>query len=173
MHAHPANLASGSSYDGRVSDTYTVQRSAVSTADRATLHALVNDFHRWQEWSPWEGLDPAMERTYDGPPSGTGAIYEWSGNRKAGAGRMEIVSDTPDRTEIALDFLKPFKSSSTTIFTFDPEGQHTRVTWTMTGKKTLATKVFTLVKSMDSLVGPDFERGLARLTDVAEGIRDQ
>ena len=98
-------------------DEFEVRREATIPASRAAVYALLVDFHRWREWSPWEDLDPALSRTYSGPDAGTGAVYEWSGNRKAGAGRMEITDAVePSKVQIALQFLKPFKSSSTTTF---------------------------------------------------------
>ena len=42
----------------------------------------------------------------------------------------------------------------------------------MIGPKTLATKVMGLFTSMDKMVGPDFEKGLARLKDVVETRSD-
>ena len=150
-------------------DTYTVERSATIDAPAARIYEQIADFHKWRSWSPWEGLDPELQRTHAGPESGTGAVYSWSGNRKAGQGRMEITDATePSRVLIDLVFEKPWKARNDTRFTIAPEGSGSRVTWTMTGKKTLMTKVMGVVKSMDALVGPDFEKGLARLKATAE-----
>ena len=150
-------------------DTYTVERTAVLRAEPERIFEEVEDFHRWPAWSPWEDIDPEMERTYSGPGSGRGATYAWSGNRKAGRGRMEIAEvTTPSRVVIDLRFEKPFKSHNVTTFTLEPVGDGTRVTWTMVGPRTFGTKVLGLFTSMDKLVGGDFEKGLARLKDVAE-----
>jgi uncharacterized protein YndB with AHSA1/START domain len=150
--------------------TYTVERSTVVRAPAERVYEEVVDFHRWPAWSPWEELDPRMRRNYKGPAQGPGSVYEWSGNRKAGAGRMEVVEVVPgSRVAVDLRFLKPFKSRSTTTFAFVPEGEQTRVTWTMTGDRTLGLKVMGIFTSMDKLVGGDFERGLSRLKSVAEG----
>jgi len=152
-----------------MSDTYTVERSITIAADPAHVYAQVVDFHRWTAWSPWEGLDPAMQRTYSGPEQGVGSAYTWKGNRKAGEGRMEIVAaDEPGSIEVALAFLKPFKSTSRTTFAFVPEDGGTRVTWSMTGPMTWMTKVMGVFTSMDKLVGPDFEKGLAQLRTISE-----
>ena len=151
------------------SDTYTVQRSTTVQAPPGRLFEQVEDFHRWPAWSPWEELDPGMQRTYGGPAKGVGSTYAWSGNRKAGQGRMEITDvDDPTRVVVWLDFLKPFKSSSVTTFTFAPEGDGARVTWTMAGPRTLGLKIMGIFTSMDKLVGPDFEKGLSRLKALAE-----
>ena len=150
-------------------DNYTVERSTKINAPASAIYEQIADFHRWTAWSPWEGLDPDMKRTYSGPESGPGAAYAWSGNRKAGEGQMEITQAAPpSRVEVALDFLKPFKSSSITTFDLVAEGEATRVIWTMTGPKTLMTRVIGLFKSMDKMIGPDFEKGLDRLATVTE-----
>lgn len=143
-------------------------RSTYVDSDPARLHALIDDFHVWQTWSPWEGLDPDLERSYTGAPSGVGAHYAWRGNRKAGAGSMEITASTPERIEVALRFLKPFKALSDITFELAPNGNGTDVTWRMTGEQRGAAALFAKVMPMDKLVGTDFERGLAQLKSVAE-----
>lgn len=152
-----------------MSDTYTVERSAIITAPAKTIYAQIVDLRNWRSWSPWDEIDPDMVRSYSGENSGPGAVYNWSGNRKAGEGRMEITSATEmSDVTIAVDFVKPFKSSSTTTFRLQPTEGATKVTWTMTGPKTTMVKVIGLFRSMDKMVGPDFEKGLARLAVVTE-----
>jgi hypothetical protein len=152
-----------------MASTYSVERSVTVDADPQHVYDQVIDFHRWTTWSPWEELDPQLQRSYSGPEAGPGATYEWSGNRKAGQGRMQITSaDEPTSIVVDLAFLKPFKSTSTSTFTFAPIGGQTHVTWSMTGANTAMTKVMGVFTSMDKLVGPDFEKGLARLKTVSE-----
>ena len=148
---------------------YTVERSTTIDAPPARIYAQVANFHRWRAWSPWEGLDPDLRRTYTGPDTGSGATYAWAGNRKAGEGRMEITEvSEPTRVSIDLQFLKPFKARNETVFDIRPEGSGARVTWAMTGRRTLVTKIMGVFKSMDAMVGPDFERGLASLKATVE-----
>jgi uncharacterized protein YndB with AHSA1/START domain len=150
-------------------DTYTVQRSMTVDAPPERIYEQIADFHNWRNWSPWEDVDPALKRTYSGANAGVGAIYGWSGNRKAGQGRMQITNATqPSRLQIDLMFEKPWKARNDTVFTIEPQGAGSRVTWSMTGRKTLMTKVMGVFKSMDSLLGPDFEKGLSRLKVVSE-----
>lgn len=152
-----------------MASTYTVTRSRTIDAPPDRIFQLVASFEQWTRWSPWEGLDPDMERRYGGPDTGEGATYAWSGNRKAGAGRMEITrADEPQLVEIALDFTKPFKSSNVTTFTIEPAGEdRAEVTWAMTGPKTLMVTLLSPVMNMDKLVGRDFDKGLAQLAEVA------
>jgi uncharacterized protein YndB with AHSA1/START domain len=152
-----------------MADTYTVERSTTIQAPPEKVYEQVVDFHRWSAWSPWEELDPSLQRTYAGPDSGVGATYAWSGNRKAGQGRMEITeASEPSLVRVDLRFEKPFKSRSDTSFAIRPEGTGSAVTWSMTGAKTLPLKIFGIFRSMDALIGPDFEKGLARLKATAE-----
>lgn len=156
-----------------VQDTYTVTRSTVITAAAEQIYPHLVDFHRWTAWSPWEDLDPALSRTYTGPDSGVGAAYAWSGNRKAGRGSMAVVEAAePSSVSVDVVFEKPFPSRSISTFTLRPDGDTTEVTWTMTGAKTLMSKVMGIFVSMDRLIGPDFERGLAKLRAHVETTRD-
>ena len=134
------------------------------------MFPLINDFHNWAGWSPWEKLDLAMTKTHSGSPSGTGAVYEWVGNKQVGQGRMEIVESTPpSRIVIKLDFLKPFTAHNTTEYKLEPKGGGTNVSWAMRGRQPLMFKVMSLFMSMDKMIGKDFEAGLASMKAIAEG----
>lgn len=150
-------------------DTYTVQRTTTVDAPPARVYEQVASFRNWTRWSPWEDADPQLRRTYSGADRGPGAVYAWSGNRKAGQGRMEILSAS-EPTEVTIDvaFDKPMRSRSRVTFSIVPEGAGSRVTWSMTGRKTLLTRVMGIVVSMDRVLGPDFAKGLARLKAAAE-----
>ncbi len=147
---------------------FEVTRSTKVDAPPARVHALVNDFHQWTVWSPWEGVDPAMRRTYSGPDAGVGARYAWAGNRKAGAGSMTITSSAPERIGVELAFTKPWKTTNQVDFLIVPAGSATDVTWRMTGEQKGLAALFGKIYPMDKLVGGDFERGLAQLKAAAE-----
>ena len=150
-------------------DSFTVERRITIKAPPDKVFALVNDFHHWPAWSPWEKLDPAMKRTHSGANSGVGAVYAWEGNDKVGAGRMEITSaQAPGQLDIKLDFLRPFASSNTTRFALKPQAEGTEFVWTMQGPMLYISKLMSVFVSMDSMIGKDFEAGLANLKAVAE-----
>lgn len=145
-------------------DQFRVERSARIDAPPDRVFEKLSDFREWRSWSPWEELDPAMNRTLSGSPSGPGAVYEWSGNKKVGSGRMEILeADPPRKLAIQLDFITPFEAHNRTEFTLTPAGAGTDVNWAMIGTHMFVTKVMCLFVSMDKMVGKDFEKGLAKL----------
>jgi uncharacterized protein YndB with AHSA1/START domain len=149
-------------------DEFRVERSATLDAPVEAVFGLVNDFRRWPEWSPWEDRDPEMSREFSGATQGVGAVYAWDGNSDAGAGRMEIVeSHRPTHVRIQLDFERPMRSSNTTSFEFEPRGERTHVNWTMQGANPFPFKIMQVFMDMDTLVGGDFERGLAQLEAAA------
>lgn len=146
-----------------------VQRTTDVAAAPETVFALINDFHKWRDWSPWEGLDPDLKRKMSGAESGRGAVYEWNGNKKVGSGRMEIVeAAAPNKIAIKLDFLRPFEAHNMAEFTVAPQGQTSRVNWAMRGPSTFMTKVMQTVMNFDKMIGKDFEKGLANLKATAE-----
>lgn len=154
---------------GLQSTAYRVTRKATMNAPPAAVFAQVNDFHRWEHWSPWAKIDPAMKQTYDGPASGTGAKYHWLGNKQVGEGRMTITESRPnERIVINLEFIKPFAATNTTEFTFAPHGNQTEITWNMDGKKNFMLKAMGLFMSMDKMVGGQFEQGLANMRSIVE-----
>jgi hypothetical protein len=148
---------------------FRLERVAVINAPAERIFPLINDFHQWTLWSPWEKLDPNVKRTYSGSPSGVGAVYEWTGNKKVGEGRMTITESRPsDWLGIKLEFLKPWKATNQATFKLTPEGNGTRVVWAMEGTNNFMAKAFLLFMNMEKMVGPDFERGLSNLRAAAE-----
>jgi uncharacterized protein YndB with AHSA1/START domain len=150
-------------------DTFHVERSITIKAPPEKIFPLLNDFHNWPGWSPWEKLDPTMTRTHGGPPAGKGATYAWKGNSKVGEGRMEILDSTASsKIDIKLDFIKPFEGHNVTTYTLEPQGDSTKVTWSMTGPSPFISKLMQVFMSMDRMVGKDFETGLANMKSAAE-----
>ena len=148
---------------------FAVQRSAAIRAAPEAIYPFLADFRRWPEWSPWEKLDPAMQRTLSGAPIGSGAVYAWEGSSKVGAGRMEIRDAAPpSKVVIQLDFLRPFKSRNVTEFALVPRGETTDVQWTMRGAANFVMKLMGVFTDTDKMIGRDFEAGLANLKAAAE-----
>ncbi|THG30063.1 SRPBCC family protein [Naasia lichenicola] len=143
-------------------------RSIDISAEPAEVAAAISDFHRWVEWSPFEGLDSNLARTYSGPQSGVGAAYAWEGNRQAGAGRMAVTSATDDEVGVKVNFLKPFKSESQSTFTMAPTAAGTHVAWQMSFEKTVLARVMSLVAPYEKVLGPELDKGLAKLKVVLE-----
>lgn len=150
-------------------DAFRVQRATSIKAPPEKVFALINDFHKWAGWSPWEKLDPEMKRTHSGAAEGKGAVYAWEGNSKVGAGRMEIKESSPSsKIVIKLDFIKPFEGHNTAEYTLETKGDSTDVTWAMYGPAPFISKVMQVFVSMDSMIGKDFETGLANMKSIAE-----
>lgn len=150
-------------------DIFRVQRSASINAPPEKIFPLINDFHHWGAWSPYEKLDPTMKRTYGGAANGKGAMYAWEGSGKAGIGRMEIAETSPaSKITLNLDFVKPFEAHNIIDFTLEPTGDSTNVTWAMHGHSPYLAKVMHVFFDMDSMVGKDFETGLANLKALVE-----
>src|SRR5438552_160841 len=150
-------------------DTFRVERTTSIKAPPKRIFPLLNDFQSWSAWSPYEKKDPAMKRTFSGPPSGKGAIYEWDGDKNVGQGRMEIMRSTPpSNVTLDLDFVKPFEAHNTVVFTLAPQGDSTTLTWAMQGPANFISKVMQVFINMDKMVGTDFEAGLANLKALAE-----
>ncbi|MEV6556171.1 SRPBCC family protein [Nocardia sp. NPDC051756] len=148
---------------------FEVVRQAVISAEPSHIHGLIDNLHEWTKWSPWEDLDPQLQRTYTGPDAGIGAKYAWVGNRKAGAGSMEVVASADREIGIQLVFEKPWKATNQVLFELNPtESGATEVVWRMTGEQQGLMKVLSKILPTDKLVGKDFEKGLARLKAVAE-----
>jgi hypothetical protein len=151
-----------------MASSYRIERECFVAASPSAIRERVADLPRWVSWSPWEQLDPDQERTYGGPPSGVGTWYAWRGNRKAGQGRMEVIEADASHVVLDLRFVKPFRSQSVTAFLFEPQGDGTRVVWSLAGRNNLLMRVVGVFLSMERLLAPDVEQGLANLKADAE-----
>lgn len=150
-------------------DDFRVTRSATFNAPPAAVFEQVNDFQKWEAWSPWAKLDPNVKNTFEGPAAGKGAVFRWAGNLEVGEGEMTIAeSRPPELILLDLHFIKPFEGTSTTEFTFKPSGDQTAVTWTMFGKNNFVGKAMSLVMDCDKMMGPQFEKGLENMRAVVE-----
>jgi hypothetical protein len=150
-------------------NTFRVQRQTSIKALAENIFPLINDFHQWGAWSPYEHRDPAMKRTYSGAESGKGAVYAWDGDKNVGSGRMEILdTSAPSKIVIKLDFFKPFEGHNTAEFTMLPQGDATHVTWLMHGPAPFMHRVMQVFMNIDKMIGKDFEAGLANLKKLTE-----
>ena len=150
-------------------DTFRVQRAINIKATPEKIFPFLNDLHSFGTWSPYEKKDPAMKRTFSGPASGKGAVYEWEGDKNVGKGRMEIADTAPPlNVTIKLDFVKPFEAHNIVVFTLEPKGDYTATTWAMEGPVPYFAKIMHVFLDMDSMVGKDFESGLTSLKAISE-----
>jgi uncharacterized protein YndB with AHSA1/START domain len=150
-------------------DSFQLERSITVKAPPEKVFALVNDFQQWGKWSPWDKKDPAMKRTMGPASQGVGATYSWEGNKDVGTGRMEIKESVPSsKVSIQLNFLKPFEAQNISEFLITPKDNQTEVRWAMRGPQPFIAKLMGVFFSMEKMVGPDFEQGLAAMKVAAE-----
>jgi uncharacterized protein YndB with AHSA1/START domain len=148
---------------------FRVTRKATINSPPAAVFAQVNDFHKWEAWSPWAKMDPSAKNNFDGTPGQVGSQFSWSGNNKVGEGRMTLAeSRPPELVRIQLEFIKPFKATNTAEFTFQAQGNQTTVSWSMFGKNNFMSKAVGLFMNCDKMVGCQFEKGLASMKSVVE-----
>lgn len=166
-----AVLAAFAAYVAVQPAAYQVTRSTTIEAPAAAVFTHVNTLKKWDAWSPWAKRDPHVKTTYEGPDSGAGAISRWAGNEDVGKGSMEITNANPNQSiDIKLSFVEPFENSANVDFAFEPAGDATKVTWRMRGENGFVMRaICTLMgHDMDSMIGPDYETGLANLKKVVE-----
>jgi carbon monoxide dehydrogenase subunit G len=149
---------------------FKVERSATISAPPAAVFEQVNDFHKWEAWSPWAKLDPNAKVSFEGPPAGTGTIMTWSGDSQVGEGKMTLTESEPNElVKVNVDIVKPFVGSSTSQFAFKPEGDQTAVTWSMTGHHNFFAKAMSLVFNGRKMAAGVIDQGLANLKSAVEG----
>ena len=150
-------------------DSFRVERSITIQASPQAIFPHLSSPRNQQAWSPWEKIDPNLDRRFSGAERGVGAIYEWQGNSEVGKGRMEILDRSgPSRVVIKLDFLEPFEAHNIAEFILQTEGSATDLTWAMHGPAPILARVMHVFYDMDRMVGDQFETGLKNLKTLAE-----
>jgi uncharacterized protein YndB with AHSA1/START domain len=153
----------------RQPDAFAIERSVVVSVPAEVIYPKIADLHQWSAWSPYDKLDPQMKKVFNGTPGAAGASMYWSGNAKAGEGTMTVRElMPPSKITIQLDMLKPIEGHNVVEFNLEPTDGGTRVTWAMRGPNSYLSKVVGLFMNMDTMIGTDFEDGLASLKMQAE-----
>jgi uncharacterized protein YndB with AHSA1/START domain len=148
---------------------FQMDRSTKIAAPQADIFPLVNDFHKWEAWSPWAKLDPQAKVNFEGPPEGEGTVMTWSGNSMVGEGKMTLTESRPNElVKTRVDMVKPFEGSSTSEFTFKSEGDQTSVTWSMAAHHNFMQKALCLVMGGKTMMSELMEKGLAQMKSVVE-----
>jgi carbon monoxide dehydrogenase subunit G len=146
-----------------------VSRTATMKATPAAVFEQVNDFHKWDAWSPWAKMDPNAKVTFEGPTSGKDAKHTWAGNSDVGEGSMTIVESEPnDHVRIKLDFIKPFAGTNDVLMKIEPKGDETQLTWSMAGEMNFITKAVGMFMDCDKMIGDQFDKGLANMKGIVE-----
>jgi uncharacterized protein YndB with AHSA1/START domain len=150
-------------------DQFRIARKVTIKASPDAIFPLIDDLRRFNEWNPFAKADPAIKLAYGATSAGPGGSYNWDSTGQAGKGHMEIIeSAAPSRVAMSLQFDKPMKANNQVVFTLQPQGAATEVTWEMTGMYGFLHKAMGVVFNFDKMVGGEFEKGLAALKARAE-----
>lgn len=148
-------------------DDFRAARSLRIAAPPTRLHGLINNLRQMNTWNPYALRETGGSGTYSGPDAGPGSTFQFAGP-KSGTGSVSIVDSTPSMIIMRLLMTKPMACDNRVEFTLKPDGNATEVTWAMTGKSSLAAKVFSLFVDCDRMLARDFDEGLANLKTIAE-----
>lgn len=149
---------------------FNVERSISINAPKSIIKEQVMYFEKSKDFSPWHDMDPDMKDWMEGEDGTIGAIYFWDGNDDVGEGFQELMSVQENRVEIDVTFLRPFESVAHTYFQFEENDNSVEVAWGFHSKFPRPFNIMGLFFNMEDAIGKDYEKGLANLKELAEGI---
>jgi Polyketide cyclase / dehydrase and lipid transport len=114
-------------------------------------------------------LDPNMIQTTEGPRDGVGAKLVWKGNDKVGSGTQVITGSTADQS-VASDLDFGDMGAAKSVMTLTPDGNATRVTWTVDVDMGANPIGHYIGLTMDGMLGKDFALGLRKLKTLVESM---
>ncbi|MGS2723283.1 SRPBCC family protein [Porticoccus sp. GXU_MW_L64] len=145
-----------------------VERSTIINAPKSEVFAYLNDYQKFNLWSPWVAKDPDTRYEFSGPASGVGAKMSWqSDSDQVGSGSQEITVSRPSEyLETFLDFGS--QGTAVAYFKLSDDGDATQIIWAFDADHgwNILARYFGLM--MDGLVGPDYQAGLENLKRVVE-----
>ncbi len=140
-----------------------VERSMTMKASSDAVYNQINDLKMWDNWMPWNKIDPNMKKTYGEKTSGEGASYSWvSTNSNVGTGSITITKAVPNESiETMLTFVG--EGNATGGYKLEKTDDGTKVSWSM--DMDMGANPFKRVigSMMDKMMGPMFEKGLHSL----------
>lgn len=148
---------------------YLVKRSVAIKANSEKLFPYINNSELMNSWMPWIDSDPQIKMSYPGNKEGVGSIAAWESPGKMGVGQSKIVdSKLNHATKIEITYFKPMQMVQMAEMSLQTEGDTSTVTWSVEGEFAFFQKVIFLFMSLDDMIGPEFEKGLNKLKNIAE-----
>lgn len=145
---------------------YHVARSIIINAPISKVRDSLINYRQWPKWSPWLIMEPESKLNFSTHQSQVGAGFDWDGEL-TGKGEMKLTEISENELMMALEFIKPFKSTAKVTFDLEePRNNVTKVTWNMHSR--LPFFLFWMVNKMKTYIGMDCERGLKMLKDYLE-----
>jgi len=146
---------------------YRVERSTVIHAPSDAVFAQFGDLRAWKNWGAWQERDPGMKLTYSEKTVGIGAWSAWE-SKSEGNGKMTITAFEPGKsTAYVLEFPEMNMASQGSM-TLQPADGGVKVVWADAGDLGLNPMHRWFGLFLDKMIGPDFERGLAKMKALAE-----
>lgn len=139
-----------------------VERSVMVGVPDSVAYSYIGDFSKFNDWSPWNEMEPEAETSYTGGIAEIGATYSWDGE-KLGKGGFKIVSVEPNKAIFEeLQFIEPWEGLADNNFFFEQVADSTKITWVYVQEnKGIIEKWMGL--GMDSMLGKDWDRGLSKI----------
>jgi uncharacterized protein YndB with AHSA1/START domain len=146
---------------------FDVERHIVVDATPQEVYQHVANLKKWRQWGVWFERDPDMQVTYSGPEMGIGMKSSWV-SEKEGSGEMTIIDLVKNRKVVYSLYFPEFEMGSTGEITIERLGSQTVINWRDFGDVGSNPVNRYFAAMMDSMIGPDFEAGLANLKSRVE-----
>jgi acyl-CoA thioesterase FadM len=157
-------------YAGFKTPEMDIERKISIKASPEKLFPFINNSRTMNDWMPWQDADPTGVLNYSGPTEGVGSRATWNSKGKMGAGESEIVESIQNQiVKTKLTYTKPMVMSQLAYVSLNPQSNgETLVTWSVNCHNTFVFRVFGIFVNVDKMVGGEFEKGLAKLKNMAE-----
>ena len=150
-----------------------IERSIEVAASPADVAPYASDLRRFNEWSPWEGIDPNVQTTYSESSTGVGTWYAWTGDDEVGEGKQTITVSEPGKVVHDLHFIRPFEDHATSTLTWTGSKGKTTISWAFHQEAGFMTKAANLAMDITGMLENDYQRGLDRMKPLVEAAASE
>lgn len=151
-----------------VPEKYNFEKSIVINAPAEKIYPHISSTKSFNQWNPWLKFDPAMKIDYSGTQGQIGDRYCWDSKKdEAGAGCQEILELIPNKKQkTKMEFKRPFEDTSYSEVILTPQGNQTKVTWTLDSE--LERPMNLMRFFMDGQMDKSYGEGLTKLKQISE-----
>jgi hypothetical protein len=164
-------LAAAVIYAALKPEDYLIKRDITINAKPEAIYTYLSNMKNADTWMPWSEIDSQIKTTYSGPADGVGSISSWDSPGQMGTGQAEVITANINQSvKVKITYTKPMQMSQDSEFLLTPDGENTKMTWSVTGKNSFVMRFMCtlMFRDMDTFVGAMFERGLIKLKAMAE-----
>lgn len=144
---------------------YNIYREITINKPASEVFNYLKYLKNHDHFNKWAMIDPNKKKSFIGVDGTVGFIYQYDGNKEAGAGELEITAlQENELINIETRFQRPFKNVGQTPYTLQSiSANATNVKWGMSSELAYPLNMLLWFLDVDKTFGKDIQTSLVNL----------